>query len=74
MSAEAERLFQLIEAMCRTAGSPKDRSWYFYAGQTSAELTELANLGILVKVLGTVKGFAWCLTDSGRGRVSDLTG
>ena len=66
MSAEALRTLQAIQTMYRQAGSPPDRGWYCYPGETSAALTELAELGLVSKVLGTAKGFAWQLTDAGR--------
>jgi hypothetical protein len=65
MSAEASRRLHLIEQLFVAAGSPDITAWYFYAGQTGADLEELASLGLVFKVLGTERGFAWRLSDAG---------
>jgi hypothetical protein len=75
MSAEASRRLQLIEQLFIAAGSPDLTVWYFYAGQTGADLEELAALGIVYKVIGTERGFAWRLSAAGaeRLRANELT-
>ena len=66
MSAEARHLLQHIRTLFEQSAGSKQRDWYFDAGLTSAAHEELVALGALHKVLGTVRGFAWALTDAGR--------
>ncbi|HEX3849837.1 MAG TPA: hypothetical protein VHW01_02655 [Polyangiaceae bacterium] len=72
MSAEASRRMRLIKALLAHAESSDPRARHFYAGLTGADFEELAALGLLNKVLGTPRGFAWCLTDAGVQHIREL--
>lgn len=65
MTAEAKAYLHKIENLYAAAGRPNHSVWYFDAGQSSAVHGELAALGLLSKVLGTEKGYAWRLTEAG---------
>jgi hypothetical protein len=73
MSAEALRRLRQIKALFVAAGCPDTNVWYFFAGQTGADLEELAALGAILKLLGTEHGYAWRLTDAGRAQMSTLS-
>jgi len=72
MSAEASRRMRLIKALLAHAGSSEPKARHFYAGLTGADFEELAALGLLHKVLGTPRGFAWRLTDTGLQYIREL--
>jgi hypothetical protein len=74
MSDEAARRMRLIKALLAHAGPSDVGEWHFYAGQTGADFEELAALGVLHKVFGTPRGFAWCLTDAGLKHIQALAG
>jgi hypothetical protein len=74
MSDEASRRMRLIKALLAHAESSDPRARHFYAGQAGADFDELAALGLLHKVLGTPRGFAWCLTDAGLKYIRELPG
>ena len=69
MIAEAKAFLHEIEHLYDAAGRPNHNAWYFDAGNSSNVHAELAQLGLLSKVLGTEKGFAWRLTDAGVARL-----
>jgi hypothetical protein len=70
MTAEAKAFFHRIEQLHAAAGRPNYNAWYFDAGNSSHVHAELAQLGLVSKVLGTEKGFAWRLTEAGVARLS----
>ena len=72
MSAEASRRLRLIALMYARGNCPCPTTWLFHAGETNAALEELAAAGLVMKMLGTTKGFAWRLTDEGHARVLAL--
>ncbi len=65
ISAEASKYLRTIEAIYEAAGRPNLKAWYFDAGKTKRVHTELVSLGLVLKVLGTEKGYAWRLTETG---------
>ena len=65
----ANRLTSIWEQYIK-AGSPDFRRWHFCAGQTDPALNELCGLGLIMKLLGTERGFAWRLTEAGWNRTS----
>jgi hypothetical protein len=65
MSAEATKYLQAIRAQYEAAGLPAHEKWYFDAGATNHSLEELETLGLVFKVLGTERGFAWRLSNTG---------
>lgn len=54
-----------IRTTYTAAGAPDIRTWHFDFGIADATHAELANVGMLIKVLGTQRGFAWRLTEAG---------
>lgn len=66
MSPGAVALLKRIRSIASTAAIKDFAKWHFDAGTSDAEHTELAQLGLLMKVLGTRRGFAWRLTQQGR--------
>jgi hypothetical protein len=72
MSVEASRRMRLIKALVAHAESSDPRVRDFYAGQTGADFEELAALGLLYKMFGTPRGFAWRLTDAGAEYIRGL--
>lgn len=69
MSAEAANLIEHIRKLFELAGNPEPSSWYFDPGIKGAAHTELSELGLVLQVLGTRRGFAWRLTEEGFRRV-----
>jgi hypothetical protein len=70
MTAEAKAFLHKISQLYAAAGRPNHNVWYFEAGHNSNVHAELAQLGLVSKVLGTEKGFAWRLTEAGVARLS----
>jgi hypothetical protein len=70
MTAEAEAFLHKISHLYDAAGRPNYNTWYFDAGSSSNVHAELTQLGLVSKVLGTEKGFAWRLTEAGAARLS----
>ncbi len=66
MSVEGARLLKVIATLFAAAQHPDHAVWYFHPGQNNAVHDELAALGLIMKVFGTPRGFAWRLTDLGR--------
>ncbi|HTA88750.1 MAG TPA: hypothetical protein VK745_04220 [Polyangiaceae bacterium] len=69
MTTEAKAYLHKIENLYAAAGRPNHSVWYFDAGHNSAVHSELAALGLLSKVLGTERGYAWRLTAAGVGQI-----
>lgn len=65
MSREAAEFLARVARSYEAAQRPNHLTWYFDAGITDDVHRELAALGLLVKMFGTAKGYAWCLTDAG---------
>ena len=65
MSAAANECLEAIKQLFVKAGAPEIAHWHFDAGKRDQAHDELASLGLLFKVFGTERGFAWQLTMSG---------
>jgi hypothetical protein len=65
---------RFVHALFSHAGSPDHRTWLFYPGQIRAGLDELATLGLVDKMLGTHRGYAWRLSDAGLQKIRALVG
>jgi hypothetical protein len=65
MTGEAIECMRAIEILYEAAGRPQHDAWHFDAGVSNGAHAELQSLGLLSKLLGTEKGFAWRLTSAG---------
>ena len=70
MSAEATKYLQAIYDQYLAAGLPALEKWHFDAGVRNRSLDELETLGLVYKVLGTERGFAWRLSQVGAERAA----
>ncbi len=57
----------------RQASPREGAQWLFDHGVDTNGHRELAGLGLIIKMLGTFRGFAWMLSAEGRDRVRALT-
>lgn len=69
MTPYAARCFRRIARRCRVVAPLHPHRWLFDHGVMTEWHAELAALGIIVRMLGTTKGFAWKLSDEGLAKV-----
>lgn len=66
MSPAAAAYLNALERRFRTEEATPPERWLFDEGVELEQHTELEQLGLIEKMLGTNKGFAWRLTEVGR--------
>ena len=64
MSAAARRYFEAIVQRYLDSNSPERKDWLFDGGQVSDTHRELEADGLIERVFGAERGFAWRLTDT----------
>ena len=72
MSDEATKHFQAIAELFAAVGFPAREGWLLQAGLVTDAHRELEAGGLLERVFGTVRGFAWRLTAAGVERARSM--
>ncbi|MES1174821.1 MAG: hypothetical protein ABUL62_10890 [Myxococcales bacterium] len=65
MTEDARNHFQAIAELYASLGFPERESWLVQAGDVSNVHHELEAEGLIERVFGTKRGFAWRLTQAG---------
>jgi hypothetical protein len=73
MSDQALTLLHSIEDLIARTPAARSPSGYFGAGTNNAAYQELAAAGLIIKMLGTARGFGWRLTAAGEAHLSTMT-
>ena len=65
VSGSAREYFEKRAQLYLAAGSPDRKAWVFDDGKRTPVHEELSAEGLLERVFGTPRGFAWRLTEAG---------
>ncbi len=71
MSEAARKFLAALGKRLLASGFSEPKEWSFDLGLTTRAHLELAEAGVIEKVLGTTYGYGWRLTDAGAAQLRE---